>query len=201
VNSGRWLQWHWAGGTPPGDAKSDVWIMAQIFLRLKALYQKEGGTFPIRSSISLGPIRMRTNHRPRTCQGNERLCGSGRFRSERFQQENSEQGKQLPGFAALRDDGTTASGNWIFSGCFTEAGNMMARRDNGDPDDTGAYPNGRSRGRPIVAFSITAPHATWTASLGIPRAKLIAWDGSKWTGYDVPDIPPASKPRDVGPSL
>src|SRR5262250_219032 len=46
VNSGRWLQWHWAGGTPPGEAKSDVWIMAQIGQRLKALYQKEGGPFP-----------------------------------------------------------------------------------------------------------------------------------------------------------
>ena len=46
VNSGRWLQWHWAGGTPPGEAKRDAWIMAQIHLRLKDLYKKEGGTFP-----------------------------------------------------------------------------------------------------------------------------------------------------------
>ena len=46
VNSGRWLQWHWAGGTPPGEAKRDIWIMAQLYLRLKALYQKEGGAFP-----------------------------------------------------------------------------------------------------------------------------------------------------------
>ena len=35
VNSGRWLQWHWAGGTPPGEAKHDNWIMGQIFLRLQ----------------------------------------------------------------------------------------------------------------------------------------------------------------------
>src|SRR5215468_7595398 len=34
VNSGRWLQWHWAGATPPGEAKLDTWIMAQIHLRL-----------------------------------------------------------------------------------------------------------------------------------------------------------------------
>ena len=45
-NSSRWLQWHWAGGTPPGEAKRDTWIMAQIHLRLKELYQKEGGAFP-----------------------------------------------------------------------------------------------------------------------------------------------------------
>ncbi|TIQ02561.1 MAG: formate dehydrogenase, partial [Mesorhizobium sp.] len=46
TNSGRWLQWHWAGGTPPGEAKRDTWIMAQIHLRLKELYRKEGGAFP-----------------------------------------------------------------------------------------------------------------------------------------------------------
>ena len=38
TNSGRWLQWHWAGGTPPGEAKHDTWIMAQLGQRLKALY-------------------------------------------------------------------------------------------------------------------------------------------------------------------
>src|SRR5262245_825242 len=46
VNSGRWLQWHWAGGTPPGEAKADTWIMGQLYQRLKALYQKEGGKVP-----------------------------------------------------------------------------------------------------------------------------------------------------------
>ena len=30
----------------------------------------------------------------------------------------------------LRDDGTTACGCWIYSGCYTEPGNNMARRDN-----------------------------------------------------------------------
>ncbi len=29
-----------------GEAKSDVWIIAQLFKRLKALYLKEGGKFP-----------------------------------------------------------------------------------------------------------------------------------------------------------
>ncbi len=50
-----------------------------------------------------------------------------------------EAGKQVATFGVLRDDGTTACGNWIYGGSFTEAGNMMARRDNSDPGDTGAY--------------------------------------------------------------
>ena len=41
-----------------------------------------------------------------------------------------EKGKQVAGFAQLRDDGTTACGCWIYSGCFNENGNNMARRDN-----------------------------------------------------------------------
>ena len=46
TNSGRSAQWHWAGGTPPGEAKNNSWIMAQLYLRLKALYQKEAGPAP-----------------------------------------------------------------------------------------------------------------------------------------------------------
>ena len=36
-------------------------------------------------------------------------------------------GQQLPGFAWLKDDGTTMCGNWIYSGCWTEAGSQMQR--------------------------------------------------------------------------
>jgi formate dehydrogenase major subunit len=46
VNSGRWLQWHWKGAEPPGEARSDIEIMAGLFTRLRALYQSEGGAFP-----------------------------------------------------------------------------------------------------------------------------------------------------------
>ncbi len=65
TNSGRWLQWHWAGGTPPGEAKHDAWIMAQIYLRLKALYQKEGGAYS-RSArpIWFGPTRIPATPKP-----------------------------------------------------------------------------------------------------------------------------------------
>ncbi len=202
VNSGRWLQWHWAGGTPPGDAKSDVWIMAQIFLRLKALYQKEGGTFP-------DPILNLTwTYKNADEPSPEELAKemNGYAVADVLDPNDSskkilEQGKQLPGFAALRDDGTTASGNWIFSGCFTEAGNMMARRDNGDPDDTGAYPKWTFSWPANRRILYNRASCDLDGKPWDPSRKLIAWDGSKWTGYDVPDIPPASKPRDVGPFI
>ncbi len=46
VNSGRWLQWHWKGAEPPGEAKEDTEIMGTLFMRLRELYKKEGGAFP-----------------------------------------------------------------------------------------------------------------------------------------------------------
>ena len=140
VNSGRWLQWHWAGGTPPGEAKSDVWIMAQLYLRLKALYQKEGGQVPepivkldwpykdpndptpdeIAKEINGYALADITdpNDATKMCCRRASSCRASR---------------------RCATTATTACGCWIYSGCFTEAGNNMARRDNSDPDDTGAY--------------------------------------------------------------
>ena len=46
VNSARWLQWHWKGAEPPGEARSDLAIMGELFTRLRALYKKDGGAYP-----------------------------------------------------------------------------------------------------------------------------------------------------------
>src|SRR6185312_4208410 len=46
TNSSRWLQWHWKGAQPPGEARSDLEIMAGLFTRVRAMYAKDGGAFP-----------------------------------------------------------------------------------------------------------------------------------------------------------
>src|SRR5271157_515575 len=46
VNSARWLQWKNTALPPPGDCRLDQDILAQIFLKIRELYQKEGGKFP-----------------------------------------------------------------------------------------------------------------------------------------------------------
>src|SRR5205085_2209840 len=51
-------------------------------------------------------------------------------------------GQQLPGFAWLRDGGTTLCGNWLYSGSWTEAGAQSQRRGTEDPSGLGIYPNG-----------------------------------------------------------
>ena len=46
TNSARWATWKNAAVPPPGQARLDQDIVAQIFLRVRDLYKKEGGKFP-----------------------------------------------------------------------------------------------------------------------------------------------------------
>ena len=46
TNSARWVTWKYAAVPPPGDARLDQDIVAEIFLRVRDLYKKEGGKFP-----------------------------------------------------------------------------------------------------------------------------------------------------------
>jgi formate dehydrogenase major subunit len=202
VNSGRWLQWHWAGGTPPGEAKHDTWIMAQIFLRLKALYQKEGGTVP--EPIVNLDWRYKDPNEPSPDELAKELNGAA---LEDITDPNDPtkiviaKGKQLAGFAALRDDGKTNGACWIYSGSYTEDGNQMARRDTSDPDETGAYPKWTWSWPANRRILYNRASADINGKAWDPTRKLIEWDGSKWAGYDVPDIGPTMKPDVVGPFI
>jgi len=202
TNSGRWLQWHWPGGTPPGEARTDNWIMAQIWQRLKALYEKEGGPVPepilkLRWPYA-DPADPKAEEVAREING---YAIETVFDATDPTKVLVEKGKQVASFAQLRDDGTTSCGCWIYSGCFNENGNNMARRDTSDPDDAGFYLK--------WAFSWPANRRILynRASADIngrpwdPDRKVIAWNGEKWEGYDVPDIAPTAKPNVVGPFI
>ncbi len=202
TNSGRWLQWHWAAATPPGEARRDNWIMGQIFLRLKTLYKEEGGAFP--DPIVNLVWNYRDPGEPTADELAREINGSA---LETLTDPNDpgkvlvEKGRQVPSFAVLRDDGTTACGCWIYSGCYTEDGNQMARRDNSDPGDTGAFPNWTwswpvNRRILYNRASADTKGQPWDDS-----RKLLWWDGARWTGYDVPDIVPTAKPGIVGPFI
>jgi formate dehydrogenase major subunit len=202
TNSGRQLHWHWAGGAPPGEAKHDTWIMAQIYQRLKALYQKEGGSVP-------EPILNLTwNYKDPDDPTPEELAKeiNGSV-LETVTDPNDptkvvlEKGKQVVSFAVLRDDGKTACGCWIYSGCFNEAGNNMARRDNTDPDDAGIFPKWAWSWPLNRRIIYNRASADMDGNPWDPSRKLLWWDGAKWTGYDIPDIVPTGKPNEVGPFI
>jgi formate dehydrogenase major subunit len=202
VNSGRWLQWHWQGAAPPGEAKHDTWIMAQIFLRLRELYRQEGGAFP-------DPILNLTwdyadENEPHPEELARELNGKALAPVMDTVDPTKvlvEPGKQLLNFSQLRDDGTTTSACWIYSGCWNENGNNMARRDNTDPDDTGAYLNWAFSWPLNRRILYNRASCDMAGKPWDPSRKLIEWDGAKWTGYDVPDIAPTAKPGDVMPFI
>jgi len=197
VNSGRWLQWHWKGAEGPGQALTDPQILAGIFLKLKAMYAKDGGTFP--DAINSLSWAYGDPHEPKPEELAKELNGKaladlpdpknpGQFLAKK--------GELLPGFALLQADGSTASGCWIFAGSWTQAGNQMARRDNSDPSGLGntlgwawAWPANR---RILYNRASCKPDGTpWDK-----KRTLIKWNGEKWVGVDVPDFkadePPGS---------
>jgi len=202
VNSGRWLQWHWAGAEPPGEAKHDTWIMGQLFVRLRELYRKEGGAFPDPILNLNWPYRDPAYPQPdelaREINGYVVTTVKDPVDPTKTL---LEKGKQVAGFAQLRDDGSTACGCWIYSGCYTEAGNMMARRDTNDPGNTGAYSNWAFSWPANRRILYNRASADLEGRPWDPSRRLISWNGERWTGYDVPDIAPTAKPSEVGPFI
>jgi formate dehydrogenase major subunit len=202
TNSGRWLQWHWPGGTPPGEAKRDNWIMAQIYMRLRALYKKEGGAFP--DPILNLQWAYKDPGEPTADELAKEING---YVTEDVTDPNDpthvilQKGKQVASFAVLRDDGKTACGCWVYSGCYNEAGNNMARRDNTDPDDAGFYLNWAFAWPLNRRILYNRASADLSGQPWDPTRKVIAWNGQSWTGYDVPDIAPNAKPDVVGPFI
>ena len=188
VNSARWLQWHWKGAEPPGEARSDIDIMAGLYARLRALYKTEGGAFPDPIVNLYWPYARPASPTP------EELAKeySGRALQELTDPKNPtvvtrKAGEQLAGFAELRDDGSTLSGCWLFCGAWGPAGNLMARRDNSDPTGIGqtlnwayAWPANR---RVMYNRASCDPNGKPFN----PQRKLIAWNGTTWGGADVPD--------------
>lgn len=126
VNSSRWLQWKHAAVDPPGEAKGDQEIIARLFLKIRELYEKEGGTAPEPLLAVSWPYA-------------NPLVPSLEEVAKEVNGQEVASGKQLAGFGELRDDGSTLCGNWLYSGSYTEQGNMMARRGLSDPTGLGLY--------------------------------------------------------------
>lgn len=203
VNSGRWLQWHWKGTEPPGEAKVSTEIMARIFIRLRELYRAEGGAFPDPILNLSWPYRIpgdpSSEELAREESGKALVDLTDPMDRTRIIRKA---GEQLDGFAQLRDDGTTACGCWIFSGSWTQAGNQMARRDNSDPFGNGqtlgwawAWPANR---RILYNRASARPDGTpWNS-----KRRSIWWNGRMWEGSDVPDFKADSNPAEgMGPFI
>jgi len=203
VNSGRWLQWHWKGAEPPGDAKSDIAIIAEIYTRLKRLYSEEGGAYP-------DPVvKLSWAYVHPTSPTPEEVAReySGKALADVLDPKDPTKvirkaGEQLAGFAELRDDGSTLSGCWIFCGAWSEAGNLMARRDNSDPTGIGQTRNWAwswPANRRVLYNRASCDPAgkPWN-----PARSLVSWNGKAWGGADTPDFKADEDPaQGMGPFI
>jgi formate dehydrogenase major subunit len=203
TNSARWLQWKNIALPTPGDARLDQDIVAQIFLKVRELYQKEGGAFP-------DPILKLTwpytdAKHPALSELAKEFNGKALADlTDPKTQQVIKRGQQLPGFAWLKDDGTTSCGNWIYSGCWTEAGPQLMRRGTEDPSGMGVYQNWAwawpANRRVLYNRASCDPSGKpWDAD-----RRQVWWSESAqaWVGNDVPDFKADSAPQDhMGPFI
>jgi formate dehydrogenase major subunit len=203
TNSARWLQWKNVAVPPPGDARLDQDILAQIFLRVRDLYKKDGGKFPD-PILSLTWPYTDAQH-PSLSEVAKEVNGKALADlTDPVTQQVIKAGQQLPGFAWLKDDGTTSCGNWIYCGSWTEAGNQVARRGTEDPSGLGIYPNWSwswpANRRVLYNRASCDPDGKpWD-----PERRQVWWSeaAQKWVGNDVPDFKVDSNPKDhLGPFI
>jgi formate dehydrogenase major subunit len=185
-NSGRWAQWRYKAVEPPGAAESDAFIIDQLYRRLHKLYS-QGGIFP-EPIVNLA-WNYGSGHEP-DIELVAREINGYFTRDVEMHGKIHRKGEQVPAFGMLQDDGSTVSGNWLYCGSFTEAGNMMQRRGQEDPTGLGMFPNWSwcwpvNRRILYNRASVDPDGRPWN-----PKKTVIAWNEltGKWQG-DVPDGP------------
>jgi formate dehydrogenase major subunit len=188
VNSGRWSQWKDQVLPPQGKARHDHWILADLLDRVKTLYKQQGGKFP--DPVQNLTLPYRDPRKPELDEIAQEINGK-----------DVSTGQRLATFANLKDDGTTTAGDWIYTGSYPAAGNLMKRREGvqnlpkSDPTGMGLFP-GWAWSWPLnrrVLYNRAS--ADLQGKAWDPARAGIQWDGSKWVG-DVPDYPPTMNPAD-----
>jgi formate dehydrogenase major subunit len=203
TNSSRWLQWKNIALPPAGDARLDQDIVAQIFLRVRDLYKSEGGKFP--DPVLNLTWKYTDPKHPSLSEVAKEYNGKALADlTDPKTQQVIKMGQQLPGFAWLKDDGTTSCGIWIYCGSWTEAGPQLQRRGTDDPSGLGIYPNWAwswpANRRVLYNRASCDPSGKpWDTD-----RKQIWWNEptQTWVGNDVPDFKADSNPKDhMGPFI
>ncbi len=209
TNTQRLLQWHEKAVDPVGDCRSDLSFIWNLGRQLKARYAgstaardpdcaqqqtdnpSHEGLRTLTWDYALDKPEILPDGRP------SRLTGEPD--AEKVLKEINgytvADRKQLPGFDHLRDDGSTASGCWIYCGVYPEEGYNRANERIADPGAPvnlnwgWAWPANR---RLLYNRASADPEGRpWSE-----RKKYLWWDeaAQQWSGPDIPDFPSTRPP-------
>jgi formate dehydrogenase major subunit len=201
-NSGRLAQWRYKAVEPVGESMPDAEIINELFYKVKALYEKEGGAYadPI--------VNLSWEYGEKDASGKVKHMDvhtiakeiNGYFLEDVYDTKVSppkligKKGDLVTSFPSLQADGSTSSGNWLYCNSYIlkdgKEVNMMARRGKEDPTGLGLYANWAWAwpvNRRIIynRASVDLQGQPWDA-----KRPLLAWDAAKpgWVG-DIPDGP------------
>jgi formate dehydrogenase major subunit len=188
TQTARMLQWHHTAVDPAGDARSDLWFIYHLGLRIKAKLTGSADDMDL-------PVRDLTWDYPQ-------LGALAEPDAEAVLAEINgwdATGQPLSSYTQLAGDGSTACGCWIYCGVRANGVNQAARRKPGSeqswvaPEWGWAWPANR---RLLYNRASADPEGKpWS-----DRKAYVWWDpeAGKWTGHDnadfIADRPPSYRP-------
>ncbi len=200
TNTQRMLQWHHAAVEPAGDARSDLWFIYHLGLRIRAKLAAAAaspGTGLAVDTEMDRPVLDLTWDYP--VKGPLQEPDADAVLAEVNGWGAS--GEPLASYTQLAGDGSTACGCWIYCGVRADGVNQAARRKPGSeqswvaPEWGWAWPANR---RVLYNRASADPDGRpWSEGKA-----LVWWDAEagKWTGHDIPDFiadrPPSYRPPD-----
>jgi formate dehydrogenase major subunit len=177
VNTQRLLQFHNKGPEPPGDSRSETWFLFHLGRRLKAKAAKDPS--PRNAPLNALTWSYSTEGPIAEPSAEEVLMEINGWTTADH--------KLVSGYKELKADGSTASGAWIYSGCFPEKSKNKANTR----EPRGLYGHGWGYAWPSDRHIIyNRASARPDGKPWSERKKLVWWDGDKkeWTGLDTPDF-------------
>jgi formate dehydrogenase major subunit len=186
TNTHRLLQWHDHVVDAPGDSRSELWFVYHLGRRLKQLYA--ASTKPADA-----PIRNLTWDYP--VEGAKKEPSAEAVLRE-INGYTVADGKPLATYQALKDDGSTACGGWVYCGVFADGKNHARSREADPPGGPGthlgwgfAWPSNRRT--MYNRASADRDGKPWSE-----KKRLVWWNAgtAQWEGTDEVDFEKRKRP-------
>jgi formate dehydrogenase major subunit len=178
------MQWRYKAADAPGQCLPDGDIMVKLFEKIRALYAKDGGAFP----EPIQNLRWDHSHGGHFDPHAVAKLINGYFEADvTIADKTYKKGTPVPAFAMLQADGSTSSGNWVYTQSYTDK-NLSARRGKKDPTGLGLYPEWS------WCWPVNRRILYNRASVDIygrpldDKKNILEWKDGKWVG-DIPDGP------------